>query len=627
MKQNKYLLLSLTLSLFVLGSCNKTETFSNPGDFLGGGGTGEIVDSASDGTDNVKDDFLDDDFTNLSNNTSLDDAIFVEPTNDGYTILNSGTYLFKGSYGGLALGDNSLNVHLIFDGAKIESNTNIALNGADYKKEEVLITLIGENSIISNTDSENAIHIKGKLSFNGQGSLNVESTGKNAIKVSKELVIVDATLNLTADNHAIAALSISANNCKINVISAGKDGLNAECDDETTTFTTNEGYVYLKDVNYTCQTKGDGIQVDSVVYIDGGNYNIKTIGNFVSKTQMNEYDLTTDDFKYIKVGSNYQRIASDEANRYSASQLYGLAQGCKGIKVGEIEYPDENFDKEIPVTEGDYSIIIEKGTFVIDSTDDAIHANSGNLSINGGDFTISTFDDGITSDILTKINGGNITINKSYEGIEGGYVEITGGKINITSSDDGINAASDDKSVIEHIIISGGEITVNAEGDGVDSNGSINMTSGTLIIFGPTSGANAALDADRGIVIDGGYLFAVGPLGMVETPASNSKQNVLSYAQNQVINANTILSLTDKDGKTIFSVTIIKNCQSVIVSCPELIMDASFTLYGGSSELCSFTVNNVITKVGSQGNMGNPGGTPPGGFGGGFGGGKGPGGR
>ena len=151
------------------------------------------------------------------------------------------------------------------------------------------------------------------------------------------------------------------------------------------------------------------------------------------------------------------------------------------------------------------------------------------------------------------------------------------------------------------------------------------MTGGTLVVFGPTAGDNAALDADGGILMDGGSLFAVGPLGMVETPASNSKQNVLSYAQNQAIAANTVLSLTDEEGTPIFSVTVKKSCRSVIVSCPQLATGKSFKLYGGDTQLCAFAVSAVITSIGSQGHMGNPGGTPPGGFGGGFGGGMGPG--
>ncbi len=626
MKRILICFITLALSVCVLTCCGK-KPFVNPGDSLGGGGTGEIADSADDVTDDVKDDFSDEDFSDLAGNTSSAEATEVTPTEEVYKISEDGTYYFSGSYGGILLDAKNLKLHLIFDGATIATAEGIALDGATNKGAEVVITLLGENSIVSTAEGENAVHIKGKLSFNGEGSLSVTG-GKNAVKVSKELAIVDCSLALTAGNHAISALSVSASDCTVNVLSAGKDGINAECDDETTAFTTDEGYVYLKNVDYSCSAEGDGIQADTVVYLDGGNYDIKTTGTFVPKTQMSEYGIDADDFKYIKSGDAYQRIASDEANRYGASSLYGLVQGCKGIKVGEIEYPDENDpDKEITVTEGDYSIIIEGGTFTIDSTDDAIHANSGNLSVRGGDFTISTYDDALTSDDLTKITGGTITVTKCYEGIEGGYVEISDGTINITAQDDGINAASDDTRITEHILISGGEIYVNAEGDGVDSNGSINMTGGTLIVFGPISGANSALDADRGIVIDGGYLFAVGPLGMVETPANNSKQNVLSYAQNQRISANTVLSLTDEDGAPIFSVAIEKDCQSVIVSCPELVTGGSFKLYGGDTQLCAFTVSSVITSVGSQGNMGNPGGAPSGGFGGGFGGfGGGPGG-
>ncbi len=616
---------ALAMCVCVFGGCGE-ETFVNPGDYLGGGGTGEIAGGAEDVTGDVKEEFTDEDFSDLSGNTSSAEADAVEPTEDVVRISEDGTYRFSGSYGGIIFDAKNLKLHLIFDGATITAAEGIALDGATNKGAEVVITLIGENSIVSTAEGENAVHIKGKLSLNGEGSLSVTSGGKNAIKVSKELAIVDCSLTLMAENHAISALSVSASNCEINVLSAGKDGINAECDDETTSFTTDEGYVYLKNVDYSCKTEGDGIQADTVVYLDGGNYNIKTTGTFVPKTQMSEYGIDADDFKYIKSGDTYRRIASDETGRYNASSLYGLVQGCKGIKVGEIEYPDsDNEDREITVTEGDYSIIIEGGTFTIDSTDDAVHANSGNLSVGGGSFTISTFDDALTSDNLTKITGGEITVTKSYEGIEGGYVEIAGGTINITASDDGINAASDDTSVVEHIIIGGGEIHVNAEGDGVDSNGSINMTGGTLIVFGPTSSGNSALDADRGIVIDGGSLFAVGPLGMVETPANNSKQNVLSYAQNQRISANTVLSLTDEEGKPIFSVTVEKSCQSVIVSCPELVTGGSFKLYGGDTQLCAFTVSSVITSVGSQGNMGNPGGAPSGGFGGGFGGGMRPG--
>lgn len=620
MKKLNLLMSFLTLSLLGLTGCSKEEGFVNPGDYLGGGGSGEVASNASDVTSDIKDEISASWFDNLSDVTSDDNAINVTPTSDVYEITQTGdefAYRFSGSYGGILLNNTTASlVHLIFDNVTITNDSDIAITESDCDIDAIVITLIGDNSITSTASGKNAIHLKSKLAFNGTGLLSVTSNGKNAIKCSKEVAVTNCKLELTAANHAISVLSFIATDCNIKVLDAGKDGINAECNDKTTTFTTESGYVYLKNVNYTCNTSGDGIQADTVIYINGGTYNIKTNGVFVTKDMMAEYDLTTDDFRYIKNGNEYQKVASDYFGRNTT--MYALAQGCKGIKVGEIEYPDPNDDsKEIAVTNGDYSIIIDGGTFTIDSTDDVIHANSGNLSINGGTFTITTLDDALTSDKLTKITSGTINILKSYEGIEGGYVEISGGNINLVSQDDGINAASDDNSVTEHIIISGGKVCVDASGDGIDSNGTSLIFGGEVYVAGPTANMDCSIDSDKGTVVNGGYLFAVGSLGMVETPASNSSQYVVSFALNKTIAAGTNISLTDKDGNAIFSFKTPKQCQSVIISCPELTLGNKYQIYGGDSSLCEFTISQIITTVGSSGGIGNPGGGPggPGGFG------------
>lgn len=630
MKKIKLIFIALIACVFAItfAACNKRpqgsqppggnhdNQFVNPGDNLGGGGTGEVADEAdSSGSDSAKGEVENNsDLGDLSQNTSGEGAT-EQPEGGGIVeISKSGTYYFKGEYGGIYIAAKELDLHFIFDGATVINDNGVAINGADYKKTQLIITLNeGTTNTVSNGgDDVNAIHIKGSLAINGSGTLNVTSESKSAIKASKDIKIVDATLNLTAANHGVTCAAVVAANCAINVISAGKDGINAECD-EATEFTTEEGYVSLTNVNYACDVLGDGIQADTVAYINGGNYKIKTTGNFVQKTSANmtEYGMTADDFKYIKSGSTYKRIASDETGRYSSSQLYGLSQGCKGIKVGEIEYEDEN-GKTVTVTDGNYLIAILAGTFNIDSTDDAIHSNSGDVLIEGGTFTLSTYDDAITSDCLTKITDGDITITSSYEGIEGGYVEISGGKIDLTSTDDGINAASDDKSVVEHIIISGGDITVDSSGDGIDSNGSILISGGTVTVHGPTSGGDAGLDADRGIVISGGNVFVSSTLGMVEIPSTNSTQYVVSYAHQSTIPAGSTVTLCDEEGNALISVTVKKNCQSIIISSPEIKKGNTYSIFGGETQMTSFTVSSIITSIGSSG--GNfPGGGFPGG--------------
>ena len=94
-------------------------------------------------------------------------------------------------------------------------------------------------------------------------------------------------------------------------------------------------------------------------------------------------------------------------------------------------------------------LIINDGTFKLDTSDDAIHSDY-NITIRGGAFEISTGDNGVHADqylILGKLNADNslinINIQKSYEGLEGSNVYIYSGTYSIISSDDGINSAGD----------------------------------------------------------------------------------------------------------------------------------------------------------------------------------------
>lgn len=557
-------------------------------------------------TDSVTDNF---DFGGVAGEQTTN-AVQV-PEGD-YVFVESGDYVLVGTYGKLTIGADQLKLHIVLQGATFTSLTyGKSSEGADFKKTELTLTL-AENTVNSaNCDDGNALHVKGSVDINGKGALNIQCGGKNAVKVSKALRITDATLVLSAANHAISALSVTAKDCSITVTSAGKDGLNAECDDETTEFTSDEGFVALRNVNYTCNVDGDGIQADTVIYIDGGNYSITTNGKFVQNTAENreEYGLTADDFRYIKSGDTYQKVASD----YRGAN-YALAQGCKGVKVGEIEYPNpDNENEEITVTAGDYCIVIESGNITVDSTDDAIHANSGSVVVNGGTLDLATFDDGLTANALAKINGGKVTVRDSYEGLEGGYVEIFGGVVNITATDDGINAASDDPTVTEHILICGGEITVNAQGDGIDSNGSVEITGGTTVVQGPTGNGDGGLDSEKGIYVNGGTLLVVASKGMTELPVEDSQQCVIAYGHTSSIAAGTVIEVRSGN-ETLFSVTTAKASQTIIFSSPTIAKNGVYALYAGATKLAEITASDQVTSVGVQGGFGGtPGEWRPGG--------------
>lgn len=570
------------------------------------------------------------DFDTLAAYTVIPDgATVVEGSEDAYTITAAGDYVLTGTFeAGVTVKKNSGSVHIYLNNATINCDHSNEYTGEDdadnafaiKKGNTVTLTVVDGTTNTVTSDEKNAISSNGDLYINGTGTLNVTSTAKNGLKVDSALIITDATLNVTAVNHAISAYNVNAKDCTINVTTANdgeaKDGIHAEIEDPETeddissiVWTADDGYVILNNVTYTANVEGDGIQADTYVYINGGTYDISTTAKFVAYSAENiaAYDLDSDDFRYKYSNGTYQKQASDGNINYNSSYYYAMIQSSKGIKVGEIDYEvvdsDDNVIASGEITTGNYYILIEDGTFTINSADDAIHANSGNVTINGGTFNIATYDDGITADYLTKIQGGTITVTKSYEGIEGSYVEINGGTIKVYSDDDGINAASD-YNVTEYITITNGDIYVNAQGDGIDSNGNITISGGKVFVDGPTGSGDASIDADGKIFINGGYVVAVGSSGMLQEaiPDTASSQYTIVYA-GSTISAGTTLTLKDSSGNTIVSFKTGKTSQSAVISAPE-IGTGTYTLYAGSTALATFTVSSKVTTYGVNGSMG-----------------------
>lgn len=603
--------------LLVVTSCNRDEIKNEPpfGNQPSSGNVDEPVKIDSTFLETTIEQAGTIDMSELSRD--IDDSNAIELTTN--EITTSGDYILTGEYenGIIITAPKNANIHLFLKDANINCQNGKAVSNVN--KNNIVITILGNNVVENSGDDVNALHLKGSVAINGSGVLHIISHSKSAIKVSKNISIVDVTLIIDSTNHGITAESIAIKDASIQILNALKDGLHAECDYdepdsvENCVFDTTIGYVSLVNVQFASNTLGDGIQADTFVYVNGGNYQITTTGDFVSKSvdNMTTYGLEEDDFKYIKVGNAYQRVASDYRGK---STLYALMQGCKGIKVGEIEFDvdGDGVDDTSILTNANYAIVIKNGNFIIDSTDDAIHANSGDILIQDGNYTIHTLDDGVTADNLLKILSGDINILSSYEGLEGGYVEIEGGNISITSLDDGINAASDDSSIEEHIIISGGKMIVNASGDGIDSNGCILITDGEVIIFGAISGSDSGFDSETGILVKGGTLFVTSTLGMVEMPGSNSTSFIISYASQTTITSGSSFMIADQSGNVLYAIDILKNCQVIILSIEQLELNGQYSLYINNQLVEKVTILFNITNVGVQNGPNMPGG--PGGI-------------
>lgn len=610
MKNNKNKLL-IPLLLLTLISCGEGNV--SIWDNMGGGG---IVSSITTSTVNVS--------SITQGNNSIDSALKVDTIENAINIdLNNvdslsiegvkyssnllkiekaGTYALSGTLNG-AVEVKGINeeIRIILNNATIKTLDTQAIAPLMFKSHEstrILTVYDGTTNTLSDSvgdteaDGDSAViqAKKSSLVINGSGILNLNAVGEDAtaIKVKQELYIIDSTLNINAVKNGIKAdKKLVVENANITVV-AGNDGIKNDMEAETQedanlyASSAEYGYMYIKNTSLNIKSGDDALAANNYLFIENRASDV--------------IDIVTNN----GCPNSITESSSDKANG-------------KAIKVGGITLVSGTTETDIPASyEDNYTLILKGGTYNVNSNDDAI-SSKGNLYIVDGTFNLSTGNDGIHAEYLSSVSGGNITVNKSYEALEGATVDVSGGKLVLHSVDDGINAANKDlKNYAYSINVSGGDIYVEAQGDGVDSNGTILMTGGTLIIDGPTESMNGSLDSDRGILVNGGNLVAVGSKGMVENPGTNSEQCYINLTMSTTQNANTKIEIFDEDNNSIYTHTPAKKYQSVIMSLKEIEIGKTYKIVVGTTEY-SASVKSIATQIGTSSGGNRPGPTWPGG--------------
>ncbi len=616
--------------------------------------------------------------------------------NNKVTITEAGTYVLSGT-----LTDGCIDVNvsgkgtvrLILNGVNITSSTTAPFIVEDAKKVVVTLADGTTNTFTDSTrvaaddeDYSAAVYSKADLTFNGNGTLNINAGYRNGIKSTDDLKIVSGTYNITSNEDGIVGKDLLAVKTGIFNITSGQDGMKSTYDKDDT-----KGNIIIDDGTFNITASADGIQSEHILRINGGEFNIKTGNGYQASTK-----------------SGNSQPGNMGGNTTTTTQTQDK-DSMKGLKAGTI-------------------IKVTGGTYIIDSQDDSVHTN-GNMYIDNGKYTINTGNDAFHADTQLVINGGTIDIQNSYEGIEALEIIINGGDINVTASDDGINASggssdstdtqqpgmsdnnqpgnmgnndsnmnlgqpgvmmdgsqsgngmmggnSDSMGQLQGapdgsqsgngmmggnsdnlgqpqgapdgnqsgngmmggnsdnlgqpqgmpdnnqsgnmggfgnsdsnatMTINGGNLFVNASGDGLDANGSIYINGGTVIICGPTSDGDTAIDFDSACEIKGGTVMAFGSSGMLETPTSaeNGACIVTTFSS---VSAGTQYTLTDSTGKTILSYTPSKAYASAIVYSADISTGNTYTVNAGSVSQ-SVTVNSAVTSnasSGAAGGMGNRG--------------------
>ncbi len=202
-----------------------------------------------------------------------------------------------------------------------------------------------------------------------------------------------------------------------------------------------------------------------------------------------------------------------------------------------------------------------------------VEGTTNSLTDTAGD---SAFDAALFTNDTLIINGaGTLIVNgNNNEGISSDDdIIINAGTIKVTAIDDGLNAHDD-------ITVTGGDVYILAGGDGFDSNGTVSISGGTLISLGSTAGGDGGLDAIGALTITGGIVIAGG--NTIAAPSDDSTQASIYVSTGSTQAAGTVVTVT-RDGEEILTYTPDKEFQNVLISSSDLIADASYDVYVGTS--------------------------------------------
>lgn len=531
------------------------------------------------------------------------------------TISDEGTYIFSGTLeNGMIVvnAEDSDKPQLVFDGVTITSESSASLYILEADKVFVTLTENSANTLsnggtftsIDENNIDGAIYSKQDLTFNGNGSLTVASPAGHGIVAKDDLVFTSGTYTITSSEHGIDANdSLRVKDASLN-IAAGKDGAHVENSDDAEL-----GFIYISSGVFDIDAEGDGLSAGAYLQIEGGTFDILAGGGYENgeKSSSDNWGNFGGGMHGGGMGGGGRRGGADTDS--TTPNDSATSTGTSGVSnsVDDATSSTDDGSSSMKGIKSTNSMLINDGTFTIDSADDSIHSNVS-VYINGGTYDIASGDDAIHAEEELTITDGTIEITQSYEGLEALDITFAGGSVSIQSTDDGINAAGGtDSSGTEggrdamfgggmggpggmgggmssnangSITITGGSIFMYAQGDGLDANGTIEITGGTTIVTGPTQGDTAILDYDTSAIINGGTFIGVGSTMMAQTFSDGSQGTIAVQASGK---SGTTISLKDTDGNEVISYTPETSFQCVIISTPDIVQGDSYTIYVGSA--------------------------------------------
>ncbi|MBR6252674.1 MAG: carbohydrate-binding domain-containing protein [Clostridia bacterium] len=543
-----------------------------------------------------------------------------------------------------------------------EGTTNSLIDGSTYNYND-------EFSSEEDEEPNSALYSKSNLIICGKGTLNVKGNFNNGITSKDTLYIKDVTLNVDAKNHGINGKdNATYENATISVNSGG-DGLRSTNDkdaslgwirfiDSTIKIVSQEDAIQAEtDLIISGGTfditAGDGASSSNKVDNSIPGREMWGRGLKTSSDETSRKGLKTGRYLLIDNNPTINIDSVDDAIHSSGS--IQIDNGTIKIKTSD---DGVHADDTLTINDGTITIsesyeglegndvVINDGIIDVTASDDGINVNGGNDGSGFGGFggNINVQDKNEKTSESKTINADNIGLittasdredkgfskreipSGDFSGKPNGMKRpsssgdtntppempsFDGGNMPERPNDGDENASqipgnsNESNTASYKLIINGGTISINSTGDGLDSNGSIEMNDGYVIVQGPTSSMNGAIDYENSFTLNGGTILAIGASGMVQGVKSENQASIM-VTTSESNNANTKIEVKDESGKTLIETTSLKSFNNIVFSCKDLEVDKTYSVYlnGALSTTTTATLNSASSRFGGFGGFG-----------------------
>lgn len=401
------------------------------------------------------------------------------------------------------------------------------------------VNTISDNSEYTYEDGENepaaAVYSKADLTINGDGELIVNANYDKGIHSKDDLKIISGKITVNSVGDAIKGKDCLLIKDGEITITTGVDGLKSNNN-------TNEekGYVIIEGGKINISAGDDAVHAESWLIVYGGEINITECCEGLEGKKVEIY------------GGDINIVSSDDS--------INAASGSSGDT--DFTIPDRDFD---------FSNFNSEDGQTPPTKPDGENTDGTRPEMPSGDFTSG---DGQTPP--DKPDGDSTGDDSTSSGFgKGGF----GGFGGFGDGNGGFNEPAEDGVYIK---IFGGNITLSGGNDVLDSNGTLEITGGTITVNNPNmvvyGEPDCIIDVNGTATVSGGTFIAYS-----RGATSASQVFTVPYITSSVTESGASVTVKDASGRTVTEIPGAEKCSTLYIASDKLTSGETYTVTIGST--------------------------------------------